>query len=130
VLINLTVLSLSFFFNSFFFAPGAIAQTQASYEEQIAAFASKLKVAQGTQDDLSQRAACLSQRDAALTAQRSDSEVALGNLLRREEVLKQNITQQSAAYDGFSKRSAWALWKPTYCMSTIADRARRRMVCT
>jgi predicted transcriptional regulator len=28
------------------------------------------------------------------------------------------------------KRPAWALWKRTYCMSTIADRARRRMVCT
>ncbi len=28
------------------------------------------------------------------------------------------------------KRAAEALWKPNHCMSTIADRARRRMVCT
>lgn len=28
------------------------------------------------------------------------------------------------------KRAAEALWKLNHCMSTIADRARRRMVCT
>ena len=28
------------------------------------------------------------------------------------------------------KRAAEALWKPNHCMSTIADRARRRTVCT
>ncbi len=30
----------------------------------------------------------------------------------------------------YGKRAAEALWKPNHCMSTIADRARRRMVCT
>jgi len=30
----------------------------------------------------------------------------------------------------FCKRAAEALWKPNHCMSTIADRACRRTVCT
>ena len=29
-----------------------------------------------------------------------------------------------------SKRATEALWKANHCMSTIADRARRRTVCT
>jgi len=29
-----------------------------------------------------------------------------------------------------SKRVTEALWKPNHCMGTIADRARRRTVCT
>ena len=56
-----------------------------------------------------------------------------GLQLKSLELLKEvfpAITRVALLLAPLGKRVTEALWKPNHCMSTIADRARRRTVCT
>jgi hypothetical protein len=84
-LVSAITFSLSLFATSLAFQPGALAQAQSAYQEQIAAFAPKLEKARSTQADLSHLTVCLDQRDADLVQQRGQLEVRLGQLRTEEK---------------------------------------------
>lgn len=93
--------SLSLFLSAVEFQPGALAQTERPYQVQIAEFNSKLESARSTRADLDRRVACLNQREAQLTSERRDKELALGKLRSQELELARDLQTKQAAYDGF-----------------------------
>jgi chromosome segregation ATPase len=85
------------------FQSGALSQAQIAYQEQIAAFASKLETARSAQADLNHRVMCLTQRDADLVKQRGDLEKRLGRLITEENDLTPKVRTLEAAYKQFKK---------------------------
>jgi hypothetical protein len=77
--------SLSLLATSLAFQPGALAQAQGAYQEQIAAFTLKLEKARSIQADLNHLIVCLDQRDADLVQQRGKLEARLGQLRTEEK---------------------------------------------
>jgi chromosome segregation ATPase len=94
-------LGISLFASDMAFQPGALAQAQSAYQEQIASFTSKLETARSTQADFNRRVACLDQRAADLVKQRNNLEVRLGTLRTQEDNLAPQVEKLEAAYKGY-----------------------------
>jgi chromosome segregation ATPase len=97
-LVSAIAFNLSLFAGFLAFQPGALAQAQSAYQEQIAAFTPKLEKARSTQADLSHLAVCLDQRDANLVQQRGQLEVRLGQLRTEEKSLAPRVQALETAY--------------------------------
>ena len=97
-LVSAVAFSLSLFATSLAFQPGALAQAQSAYQEQIAAFTPKLEQARSTQADLNHLMVCLDQRDADLVQQRGKLEARLGQLRTEEKNLAPKVQTLEAAY--------------------------------
>jgi chromosome segregation ATPase len=93
-------LAFSLFASGMAFQPGAVAQDQSAYQEQIAAFTAKLETARSTQAGLNRRVICLNQRDAQLVSQRNTLEEHLGRLRTDENKLAPEVQRLEAAYHG------------------------------
>jgi len=98
-LVSAIAFSLSLFATSLAFQPGALAQAQSAYQEQIAAFTPKLEKARSTQADLNHLVVCLGQHDADLVQQRGELEARLGQLRTEEKNLAPKVQTLEAAYN-------------------------------
>ncbi len=100
-LVSAIAFSLSLFATSLAFQPGALAQAQSAYQEQIAAFTPKLEKARSTQADLNHLVVCLGQHDADLVQQRGELEARLGQLRTEEKNLAPKVQTLEAAYNQY-----------------------------
>src|SRR5690349_1235402 len=97
-LVQSIALGISLFASGMAFPPGLPAQAQGSYQEQIAAFASKLETAKTAQADLNRHIVCLDWKDKGLVKQRDDLQGHLGRLRSDESILGPKVQRLEAAY--------------------------------